>query len=70
MPGTNGPGRAAFEQIIRDLQTRVTALERQQQLVFTDASGAPIFVLGWLGAITGINAYGAASKKTGSWVQL
>lgn len=52
------------------LEARLRALETQQTLVFADASGKPEVVMGWLKPITGINAFGIASFKTGVWVQL
>jgi hypothetical protein len=62
-------------------QLRDTQQRQQQatsQIVITDptsATGDPahnhaIFVAGYLGIICGINAYGAASFRTGAWVQL
>jgi hypothetical protein len=78
MPGVNSPGGIAFPELLRAFERRIRALETQQQFVITDptkASGDPehgfaVLVIGSLQAITGINAYGIASHKTGAWVQL
>jgi hypothetical protein len=78
MPGVSSPGSQAFGEQLRAFERRIRALETQQQFVITDptkASGDPlhghaVVVIGSLKAITGINAYGIASFKTGAWVQL
>lgn len=80
MPGTVTPLRdeLMLRALLQGLETRVAALERQQQMVWTDPTGASgdpahghaVVVIGSLKAITGINAFGIASFRTGSWVQL
>jgi hypothetical protein len=62
--------------MLRDRQT--AAAQATSQQVITDptqthgdpAHGYAVVVIGYLGTICGINAYGIASFKTGSWVQL
>lgn len=78
MPGVTPPGDLHVSEMLRGFERRLRALETQQQQVFVDptketgdpAHGHAVVVIGSLKAITGINAYGIASFKTGVWVQL
>lgn len=75
MPGTSRPGRMAFGDLLKRLEGRIRALETQQQTVITDPingdplRGYAIFVTGAL-APYGLTGSGAASYRTGTWVQL
>ncbi len=63
---------------INDHEKRLAALETQQYHVTTDPTGKTgdknhghaVYVTGYLMPICAINAYGAASYRTGSWVQV
>jgi hypothetical protein len=76
--GVPDPARQAFQALLTDLQTRVRALETQQQVVITDPTGPhgdpahnnAVVVIGNLKPICAIAAFGIASYHTGSWVQL
>lgn len=78
MAGQTVPPWDQFRAKLADHEKRIHALETQQQMVFTDPTGASgdaahghaVVVIGSLKAITGLNAFGIASYKTGSWVQL
>lgn len=84
MPPVNRHPRHHLFETIHDSTAGVGALAKQQQTVVSipvvlgvpvasggdPAHGYATFVTGWLGDICGINKYGAASFKTGSWVQL
>lgn len=78
MPGSHVPVAQQFGARLDAIEARLAALERSQQLVFTDPTGATgdhahgnaVVVIGSLQAICGISAFGIASHKTGSWVQL
>lgn len=75
---THTPLELQFARQLAELQSQVDALARSQQLVFTDPTGATgdpanghaVVVIGSLKQICGISAFGIASYKTGSWVQL
>lgn len=81
MPGTPVPVDQQLLARFADIERRLTAVERSQQLVFTDPTGATgdpahghaVAVIGNLSPICGITpvpTFGIASYKTGSWVQL
>lgn len=78
MPRINPPGSQAVPRMIQDHDDAIGRMARQQNQVITDPTGATgdpahnhaVVVIGALKAITGINAFGIASFKTGSWVQL
>jgi hypothetical protein len=78
MPGVNRPFRKHFLDTISTTETQQGDMATQQYEVISDPTGVTgdathghaVFVKGWLKPITGISAYGAASYRTGSWVQL
>jgi hypothetical protein len=78
MPGIARPAREASLEQLESLERQVRALQTQQNMVITDPTGKEgdaehghaVVVIGSLKTITGIAAYGIASYKTGSWVQL
>jgi hypothetical protein len=86
MAGVNRPVRHYLPDTIKGAEAANQAQATQQGSVVTipvdPVTGIPVmgggdpghqyatFVTGWLGTICGINEYGAASYKTGSWVQL
>lgn len=80
MPGQSHPPFDQFRQTLVDINNRLAALERTQQMVITDATkthgdpnhGYAVVVIGNLTPICGFTApsFGIASYKTGAWVQL
>jgi len=84
MPPTNRPARFHLADTIHGHGNDIQSASTQQYHVVAIplVNGVPVmsggdpvhgyatFVTGWLGTVCGISAYGAASYRTGAWVQL